>query len=91
MRETKGQLTIAGEDGAKIINDTALHVINASMIEFSPDAVIVVLTVEGSATNVVGTYVSTPANPVGAHSISGSDRKAITSIQISAGTCAYAV
>ena len=70
---------------------TTLHVIKASMIEFSSDAVIVVLTIEGSGTNVVGDYVSTPANPVGAQSISALDRKAVTSIQLSAGTCAYAI
>lgn len=90
-RTTHGDLTIAGEAGAKIINDVALHTISASMIEFSPDAVIVALTIEGSATNVVGTYVSTPASPVGAHSISATGAKLITSIQLSAGTCAYAL
>lgn len=90
MRNTHGDLTIAGEDGAKVINDTALHNISASLIEFSSDAVVTTLTVEGSASNVVSDYISTPANPVGAHSISAVGSKLITSIQLSAGTCAYA-
>ena len=90
-RTSHGDMTIAGEAGAKIINDTSLHTISASMIEFSSDAIITVLTIEGSATNVVSTYVSTPASAVGAHSISAEGVKSITSIQLSAGTCAYAI
>lgn len=90
-RTTHGELTIAGEAGAKVINDVALHTISASMIEFSADAIITTLTVEGSATNVVANYVSTPASAVGAHSISAEGSKLITSIQLSAGTCAYAL
>jgi len=91
MRTTHGDLTIAGEAGAKVINDTDLHVINASIIEFSADAIITVLTVSGSATNVVAEYVTTPASAVGLCSISGEGSKSITSIQLSAGTCNYAL
>ena len=89
-RTTNGDMTIAGYAGARIINDTSLHTISASMIEFSSDAIITVLTIEGSATNVVSEYVSTPISAVGSHSISAEGAKTITSIQLSAGTCAYA-
>lgn len=91
MRTTTGDLTLAGNAGAKVINDTSLHTISASMIEFSADAVITVLTLEGSATNVVADYVSTPANALGSCSISAEGAKLITSIQLSAGTCNYAI
>jgi len=91
MRNTNGAFTLGGDAGAKIINDTDLHTITASLVELSTDAIITVLTVEGSATNVVAEYVSTPLNAVGGGSIAGISGKLITSIQLSAGTCNYAI
>lgn len=90
-RTTHGALTSAGEAGIKVINDFDLHVINASMIQLSSDAVVTVLKVDGGAANVVTDYISTPANATGACSISAVGSKAITSIQLSAGTCNYAI
>jgi len=89
-RTTHGDLTMAAEAGARVINDAALHVISASMVELSADAIVTTLTIEGSGTNVVGEYISSPVNPTGAHSLCGASGKLITSIQLSAGTCAYA-
>ena len=91
MRTTTGDLTISGNAGAKVINDLTLHVISASMIELSSDAVVTTLTVEGSGTNVVADYISTPASATGVCSISATGSRLITSIQLSAGTCNYAL
>ncbi len=90
-RTTHGDMTIAGEAGAKVINDTSTHVINASMIELSADAIITVLKINGEVTNVIADYISTPANATGAHSLSAVGSGRITEIQLSAGTCAYAI
>lgn len=90
-RTTHGDLTMSGDAGAKVINDTALHVIDASMVELSSDAIVTVLKINGEAANVIADYVSTPASATGAHSLAAVGAGKITGIQLSAGTCAYAI
>ncbi len=86
-RKTTGQATTAAHKGATIINDTASHDINASMINFSADAIISSLEVDGVAVDVKADYISTPASAVGDYwSITGLKGVPFTKIQLSAGT-----
>ena len=88
-RDTHGLATLAGHRGAKIINDTAAHTIEASLIEFSSDAVVTTLKVTGSTDNIVGEYISTPANAVGGGGIAPENGGEFSEIQLSAGSCTY--
>ena len=86
-RKTTGQATTAAHKGATIINDTDAHVINASMINFSADAIITNLEVNGVVADVKADYITTPASAVGDYwSITGLQGVPFTKIQLSAGT-----
>jgi len=81
---------LTGHRGAKIINDTEPHEIEASLIQFSPDATVVVLKINGSNENIAGEYVSTIGNPTGGNGIAPTTSGTIFShIQLGAGSCTY--
>ena len=86
-RDTTGLATLAGHKGATIINDTDPHEILGSLIQFSSDAVVLVLKENGDAANIVSTYISTPANATGLNGITPMDRGEFSHIQLSAGSC----
>ena len=86
-RKTTGLATIAAHKGATIINDTDSHSINATMITFSPDAIITNLETGGITSDVKSSYISTPANVVGDYwSITGLAGIYFSKIELSAGT-----
>lgn len=92
QRKTTGHATIAAHKGAKIINDFDNHVIDASMVTLSPDAIVASLKVFGSDVDVKATYITTPASAVGEFwTITAEEGLIITELQLSAGTANYAI
>lgn len=91
-RGTYGDASIAAHKGAFIINDTNAHVIDASIIELSSDAVVTSLKHSGSDTNVRGSYITTPGSAIGGNggTLTPVDGKSFTQIQLSAGTANWA-
>lgn len=85
-RDTTGLATIAGHKGAIIINDTSSHTIEGSLIQFSADAVVTSLGVNGAAATLTD-YITTPANPTGLNAIAPLNGGEFSEITLSAGTC----
>lgn len=83
---------MAAHKGAKIINDTSEHVINASGVMLSSDAIVAKLTIGSSTTDVKADYITTPASAVGDYwLLTGEGGQLIRSIQLSAGSANYAL
>jgi len=92
MRNTLGISTVAAHLGAKIINDNSAHTISASMIVFSPTAIVVSIKMEGSDDNVVSDYITTPGSAVGDYwCITATKSRKITQVQLGAGSANYAI
>lgn len=79
--------SITGENGVIIINDTEGHEIDASLIEFSEDAVVDILRYSGSNKNIVSDRITTPSSPTGSNGITPPRGKKFSYIKLSAGTC----